>query len=221
LNTYNISFKEHSVEVIYKPGLKNSYIRISRDGYINVRTSYRSKDLIYQLLNEKQQWIEKQLIKYAQYKQLKINLEDELLLFGEIYSIDSNKAEILRKKLHRLKKYSNDKILKAYDDFYKEIAKKYLTHELDKYAKIMNLHYNEVKFRKMKSRWGSCSSKKNITLNTQLMKLNKDMIAYVIVHELAHIVHMNHSKEFHSLVEYYLPNAKNIRSKLKESRVLT
>ncbi len=84
---------------------------------------------------------------------------------------------------------------------------------------LMNLEFNELKFRKMKSRWGSCSSKRNITLNSQLTKLDNTLIDYVVVHELAHLVHMNHSKEFHQLVDNYLPGSKALRKKLKTIRL--
>ena len=79
----------------------------------------------------------------------------------------------------------------------------------------MSLKYEEIKLKKMRSRWGSCSSQRVITLNTQLLKLKREQIDYVVVHELAHLVHMNHSKSFHSLVQKYIPDAMNIRREIK------
>ena len=218
--TSKIIFKEHEVELVCNPRLKNSYIRINSDNSITVKMPYRSKRFALAFLEDKSRWIEKQIQKNTSRKKIEINLEDEVLLFGEIYSIDSDEAALLRKKLHRLQSTEEKKVLQAYDRFYKELAKSYLTQELKKYAKIMNLSFVEVKFRKMKSRWGSCSSRGVITLNSELMKLKKESITYVVIHELAHLVHMNHSKEFHDLVEKYLPNSKVIRKELKASRVL-
>ncbi len=213
-------FEGYEVEILCNPRLKNSYIRIDADNKISVKTPYKSQSFIDSLLNEKKSWIEKQLEKNRQRPKKVINLEDEVLLFGEIYSIDSSEATLLRDKLQRLKNPDQQKILKAYDAFYKELAKVYLSKEVKKYAVIMNLDFSELKFRKMKSRWGSCSSKRVITFNSELMKLPKEQISYVVIHELAHLVHMNHSKAFHNLVESYLPNSKLIRKELKSSRIL-
>lgn len=87
------------------------------------------------------------------------------------------------------------------------------------YSQEMDLAYEKLTFRKMKSRWGSCNSRKEITLNKQLAFVDKELVDYVVVHELAHLVHMNHSKAFHSLVEDYLPNSKGYRQELKNIRL--
>jgi predicted metal-dependent hydrolase len=215
-----LNFQEHEVEFIYNPRLKNSYIRISKDNTITVKSPFKSKKYTLALLEDKKAWIEKQIEKNNKREKVFVNIEDEVLLFGEIYSIDAPEATQLRKKLHRLKSLEKEKILKAYDLFYKECAKEYLAQELQKYAVIMQLSFNELKIRKMRRRWGSCNSRGVITLNSELMKLDREFIRYVVIHELAHLVHMNHSKEFHALVEKYLPNSKQIRKRLKESRVL-
>jgi len=85
---------------------------------------------------------------------------------------------------------------------------------------LMNLTFTKLKFRKMRSRWGSCNSKREITLNSQLTRVNRELIDYVVVHELAHIQHMNHSKYFHALVEEHLPNSKEYRKELKNIRLM-
>lgn len=95
----------------------------------------------------------------------------------------------------------------------------FLKERVHYYSKIMQLEFKELRLKKMKSRWGSCSSARVITLNKELTKVKSELIDYVVVHELAHLVHMNHSKAFHSLVEVYLPNAKSLRSELKRIRL--
>ena len=69
-----------------------------------------------------------------------------------------------------------------------------------------------IKFRKMKSRWGSCNFVKCvITLNTNLIYCTEEMIYYVIVHEFSHLVVPNHSKDFYKVVERFCPDYKRIR----------
>ena len=165
-------------------------------------------------------WINKQLSIINQNPPLKINLEDEVLLFGEVYSIDIDEVEQLRVYLDKIRVVNKLNIQKCYDNFYKRYANKYLIPRLDYFSNIMNLKYEEIKFRKMKSRWGSCSSKGVITLNTQLIKIDKELIDYIIVHELAHLTHMNHSKKFHNLVESYISNHKELNQRLKAIHLL-
>ena len=210
-----ITFKDLSVEHICKPRLKNSYISVNHDLKVILKTPKVSKFFIENLLLDKEQWIRKQLFKLSQNIPQKINIEDEVLLFGEIYSIDIDEATYLRQKLQRMRKNSQENISKCYDDFYKHSSREYLTPRIEYFAKKMDLKFGDLKFRKMRSRWGSCSNTRTITLNCELMKVNKELIDYVIVHELAHLVHMNHSKSFHSLVENYLPSSKVLRRELK------
>ena len=117
----------------------------------------------------------------------------------------------MRKKLAEVqsKDYVNKNILDV------NLAKEYMKERVEFYAQKMGLIFNELKFRRMKRRWGSCSSKRNITLNLYLFNTSKELIDYVIVHELAHLVQMNHSKKFHKVVEFYMPQAKELEKKLQ------
>ncbi len=74
---------------------------------------------------------------------------------------------------------------------------------------------NKIRIREIKYAWGSCSSNKNITINLKLMAYSKEAIRYVILHELCHIKHMNHSKKFWKLVESNMPNYKEVKNELK------
>ncbi len=211
-----IIYKEFEIEHICNLRLKNSYISIKKDFKIVMKTPKVSDSFITKLLKEKEDWIRKQLLKFELNRPKKINLKDEVLLFGEIISIDREEASLLRDNLNSLKKTQEINILNSYNDFYKHMANEYLPNRVESFAKIMQLKFRELKFKNLKSRWGSCSSQREITLNIQLIKVKKQLIDYVIVHELAHLVHMNHSKEFHSLVNRYLPNSKTLREQLKK-----
>lgn len=83
------------------------------------------------------------------------------------------------------------------------------------YAPRLGVRFSEVRIKTLKSRWGSCSSKGVLTFNWKLVMAPLYIVDYVVVHELCHLVHMNHSKEFWNLVESIIPDCKRCREQLK------
>ena len=77
---------------------------------------------------------------------------------------------------------------------------------LDEWAARMNVQPKRVQFRQMTRKWGSCSSKGSVTLNESLFYLPHHLVEYVVVHELAHLVELNHSPAFWALLGEYLPD---------------
>jgi hypothetical protein len=215
LSTSEIDFNNLKIVHIYKANLKNSYISVKKNGEIVLKTPAVSKKYIQNLLISREEWIRKQLKIVEKNSQIRVNLQDEVLLFGKIFSIDTDKAKELRTYLKKIDTTKIDNILRCYDEFYKFYAQNYIVPRVQYYSKIMDLTYSDIKFRKMRSRWGSCSSKGIITFNTELIKVEEKLIDYVVVHELAHLKHMNHSKKFHSLVNQYIPDSYELNQKLK------
>lgn len=222
-----IFYKDLKVFHLTKKSLKNSYISVKPlrtkdlvDVEVFLKTPPLANHYIQSILEEKESWIRSQITKILNNNSTQVRLEDEVELFGQIYSIDHPSVSRLQKMLEKIEANNQTKVLACYDSFYKQIAVEHLTSRVSYFAQTMGLEYQELKFRKMKSRWGSCSSKRIITLNTMLMKVEKELIDYVVVHELAHLVHMNHSRDFHHLVAAYLPQAKLYRKKLKNTTLL-
>lgn len=94
-------------------------------------------------------------------------------------------------------------------------AREYLPYRLEYYAKLYGYSYNKCRLSHANTRWGSCSSNKTISLNIGLMKLPEALRDYVILHELAHLNHMDHSKAFWAEVGLHDKNYKNHEKKLK------
>ncbi len=144
-----IFFKDLVATHVVKPRLKNSYISVDAESNVIIKTPKVSKRFLQSLFEEKETWIRKQLVKVRSRLPKKVSIEDEVMLFGEVYSIDSDEASHLRELLSRVKTQNQDKILKRYDKFYLDAAKEYLIPRVERYSKIMGLTYCQLKFRKM------------------------------------------------------------------------
>ena len=101
------------------------------------------------------------------------------------------------------------------DSFYKKEAQSYIPSVVSHWSTKMSLIPTNIRFRKTKRQWGSCSGKNVLSFNTMTMKLPQDVIQYIIVHELAHIQHKHHQKSFWQLVENHLPDYKTHIAELK------
>ena len=99
-------------------------------------------------------------------------------------------------------------------------AKAYLPGRLAELAAQHGFSYNQVRIKHNVSNWGSCSVKKNINLNLNLMRLPAELQDYVMLHELCHLKYMNHGKEFHALLESICPNHKALRRQLRDYKLL-
>lgn len=94
-------------------------------------------------------------------------------------------------------------------------AKKYLIPQLKQVSDKTGLAYSSVSIRQQKTRWGSCSSRRSISLNARLLFLPPDLVTYVLVHELCHTKHLNHSPIFWRLVASYLPDYRRFDRQLR------
>lgn len=200
------------VSHIVKKSLKNSHIQIEKNGDIILKTPPVSSLYIQDLLTRKSSWIKKSLAK--QKPLLNYLLEEKILFLGELQSISQN--EIFQKLSIMIEKKNNNFYQKYHDSFYKEQAQEYLYTLLCSYSQKMNVTFKEMKLRKMKRRWGSCSSNGIITFNTNLMKLKPIMIEYVVIHELTHLKQMNHSKMFYNELKLWMPEYKEVEKSIKD-----
>ena len=157
-------------------------------------------------------------IKYSKIKNIYIQIKDGRVIVKapkrvnkkEIEKIIQQKSEWIQKSIEKENKKQEKE-----PRYTKEEFKKIIEKNANELIKETGLKPNKITIKQIKYAWGSCSSKKNITLNLELIKYSQQAIRYVILHELCHIKHMNHSKEFWNLVEKYMPEYKKIKKEFK------
>ncbi len=204
--------------VIKRKGIKNIRLKIDRDGFVKVSLPWyipKSEAKNYLIKNTK--WLEKNF-------NLLNNKKNEYFYLGskiKITEIIDSKYLSIEYKFDNgvfyIRYNGNLKIepKEIYHHWLRKEAKKYIPRETQKIAAKYNFKYNRISIKNMTSRWGSCSTKKNLSFNLKLMYFKPKIIEYVIVHELCHLKEMNHSKNFWLLVENIIPDYKICRKKLK------
>lgn len=106
----------------------------------------------------------------------------------------------------------------AVRSYYEQLGKQILQERVHYYSQKLQLYPQSLSFRCQKTRWGSCSQSGHISLNWRLVAAPIEVLDYVVVHELCHLKHLNHSKNFWGLVETHCANWKMIRKWLSENR---
>ncbi len=190
---------------------KTLSLQINGNAELIVRAPNRlSVKKIEQFIDEKSNWIDKKSKSTLSNKSKKPDyIEGEKFLYlGSEYPLSVNTAHAkglgFDGQIFSLNKGGKVEFLAWYKAAFKKIA----LPRLEYYAKNHQLSYNQVQLKSQKTLWGSCSGVNNINLNYLLIGAPISVIDYVIVHELCHSVHKNHSKNFWQLVFSILPNYK-------------
>ena len=198
--------------VVEKKNNKNTYIRIKENNTILITTNYlTTKRMINKLIEDNKSFILKNIKRLEKIEEKK----DKFLLLGIEYNIiimDNKNVEIIGNNIYTPS-------LKKLDSWLNKEMKNLYLKRLDYYYELFeeNIPYPILTIRKMTSRWGVCNRRLNrVTLNSELIRYSIDKLDYVIVHELSHFIHFNHSKDFWKLVSKYCPDYKKIRKELKE-----
>jgi len=121
------------------------------------------------------------------------------------YRIVFKKRRVTKRK-RPLKGFTTDK---------REQARIFVENRISYFNKIYNFEINRVAIKNTSTRWGSCSSKKNLNFNYKIIYLKPIFADYLIVHELCHLGQMNHSKNFWALVEKTIPDYGKINKELR------
>lgn len=209
---YKYLDEEYQIKIIRKNN-KNTYIRIDDDLNIIVTTSFLTPDFyIKKIIEKNSASVNKMLSRKKKEKEK----EDEFYYLGKKYDIIVV-STIDSVEFHDNYLYIKNK--KVFQKWYKNEMLELFKERIDYYYNIIEEHipYPKLKIRKMKTRWGVCNKRDDsITLNSALMNENIDCLDYVVVHELCHFIHFNHSKSFWNMVEKYCKDYKKIRKSMRE-----
>jgi predicted metal-dependent hydrolase len=210
---------------IVNPKLKHIYLSFDSEGKLIIKSPKVSYASIEKILLKKSAWITKSQSKIAlkKGKALRFQGEEEIYYLGKSYPLECIQHTKKQTKLlfdentFILYYHTFDTLLfqKHIDAFYKKTAQEIIIPFVTQWSEIMQVDFSIICFRKTKRQWGSCSSTNRLSFNTMMMKLPLAVIQYIVVHELAHIKHKHHQKEFWDLIACYLPEYKTQVKELK------
>lgn len=186
------------------------------------------EDEIIRLVKGKSKWISRKLIQVKEMESQKTNRKyvngETFIYMGRNYSLEivyDREYRIPQAKMFRGKLYvytdSFDPLLikLALEKWYKEKALQKVLKRVSYYQKYFDLAPNKVMIKDQKKRWGSCSSQRNLYFNWKCIMAPSFVLDYLVVHEMCHMVHMNHSADFWNLVKSILPDYEKSREILK------
>ena len=102
------------------------------------------------------------------------------------------------------------------EKWYRREAAAVFEEKAEEFATRLHVSFQDIRIKDQKSRWGSCSSKRNMNFNWRLLMAPEPVCDYVIIHELCHLIHMNHSADFWNLVESICPDYRQYKKWLRE-----
>lgn len=212
---------------LVKSSRKSIGIIVHSDGNVVVRAPHRAtKKEIDDVISKRIDWIFKHKKKFEEqgpvYSKREFVDGEKHLLLGKEYVIRVSASAVNNLKLNGDFidiSCNNESLVKpSMEQWYRQKANEMMPQIMmpvvDKFKSIYNISPNKISLKKMKSRWGSCTSKGNISMNIQLIKSTRGCIEYVIAHELCHLIHMNHSKYYYSLLTEFMPDWKERKKKL-------
>lgn len=210
LPTY-LELRQQKVPVVYQLNrrLKRVHIRVCVDKILVKSPHLEAQDLVA-LLNKQQDWIDRAFSSLPQPE-----WPQQVLFLGEYLPLESHLCLCQPIRLERVDsglrvhltaECELQQVLQAIDRFLLAQGREYLYERLGYWSAQMGVIPNQVRFKRLKSRWGSCSSKSNINLNYRMIQLTPAGIDAILVHELAHLSHLNHGPLFWQLVHQYIPD---------------
>lgn len=207
---------------VIRKNKKNISIKIDEKGKVIINAPYHiNYKSIEEVVKNKMPWILKN-VNIVKERTQDIKFRDvtqgrKILWLGRClnlkrYIVDSEKCyiKICKDDFHicgsEILLEDKEKIKDVIYKFYREKAKLIFKHKVDVYSKKLGVSPKDITVRCQKTLWGSCYSNGNVNLNCRLLMAPIEILEYIVVHELCHLVYMNHSKEYWKLVESQVPD---------------
>ncbi len=211
-------------DLISRSNRRTLSLSILKDGQVVVKAPIKmSEQTISQFVFEKQDWIRQKLSLIQQNRQKfdEVIHYKKFLLFGNEYSLKLANVKKVETSSSDMSIYMpsttpDDKILSKLKSWYKKQAKTIIEERVEYISKLIKLKPTSIRISDSKGRWGACNTKGNINFNFRVVMLEPAVIDYVIIHELCHLVEMNHSRRFWNIVNSFMPNAEIQKNKIKE-----
>ncbi len=177
---------------------------------------YMTKKQIEAIVTKNEFWI----LKTLETKKQLIEARDwyhtrQIMYLGEYWPVEirtgldmTQKVDFTEKGFIIVSDGSESMAKQLVEQFYRIQAKEKLTKLAYQYAELVGVQFHKITIRNQKTRWGSCSSKGNLSFNLRILCAPQEMIEYVVLHEVMHLKHFNHSKEFWADIEKFMPNYK-------------
>lgn len=189
-----------------------------KEGEVIVKAPlFASDEAIEAFVQKYRDWIDKQLERQKATKRDFV-FGERFWYLGQSYELKESQEEFVFDGRYFLAKEPSAQLFAR---FYKERAKSYIPPLVERLAKEYEESYRKVGITSAHTRWGSCSSQKSLNFSYRLMMLPPKAIEYVVIHELSHLRHMNHSKAFWELVRSRMPEYKEMERVLRDFEVIS
>ena len=210
------------IDILVRTNRKSVSITISQKGEVIIKApKYCSLAQIQAIVDKKENWIQLHKNRITNNHALNANIfnYNDILFCGQVYHIMYNdkvkKIELKENYCIVPAKYSNNVSLYL-AKWYKKIGMSILWGRVDYFSNLMQVEPTKLRLSNAKGCWGSCNSLGVVSLNWRLIMVPHDLIDYVVVHELAHLLQMNQSELFWNVVKSILPDYQNRRKLLKK-----
>lgn len=215
------------IDALVRSKRKSVSIMISPQGKLVVRAPTNcSIEYINSIVQKKERWILAHQLKIKSRNELNQNILNykNILYLGNVYRLaladNIKKITIYNDAVYIPYKTPKPKIKRNLIKWFKDNAIKIVQERVSYYANEMQLFPVNVSLNNTKTSWGLCNSKREVKFNWRVVMLPPKLIDYVVVHELAHLAELNHSKRFWQIVLSVLPDTKTRREELKKGDYL-